>query len=341
MGDLPERPRRRALLDRYGRLHSYLRISVTDRCNYRCTYCMPAEGMSWLPRKDLLHYEEIARIVAIFAGMGIRRVRLTGGEPTVRRDILSLVRSLGQIPRIEDLAMTTNGHLVAPLAPALKEAGLRRVNISLDTLDADKFGSITRGGKLGPVLDAIEACRTAGLGPVKLNMVVIGGENEGELLPMARYALERAEDTVLRFIEYMPFVDRWHRTVPAEEIRQELSKEFELEPEGYRGPGGGPATYWLARHPSRSVPLRLGFIAPLTEHFCASCNRLRLLADGSLRTCLAHEKTPNLRDLLRSGADDAEVETVLRTIVLGKPAGHESQTEGGQNFEGIMTAIGG
>jgi cyclic pyranopterin phosphate synthase len=248
---------------------------------------------------------------------------------------------LGKIPGIEDLAMTTNGHLVAPLAPALKEAGLRRVNISIDTLDPQKFATITRGGQLGPVLAAIDACRSAGLGPVKLNMVVIGGENESELLPMARYVLDRAEDTMLRFIEYMPFADRWHRTVSAEEIRQELSKEFRLEPESYSGPGGGPAKYWVAWHPSRTIPLRIGFIAPLTEHFCASCNRLRLLADGSLRTCLAHEKTPNLRDLLRSGASDSEVEAVLRQIVLGKPAGHESQTEGGQNFEGIMTAIGG
>lgn len=349
MMELPELPRTGALLDRFGRLHSYLRISVTDRCNYRCVYCMPAEGLAWMPRKELLTYDEIGRLVAIFAGMGVRRVRLTGGEPTVRRDILELVRRLGAIPGIEDLAMTTNGHLLGPLAGQLAAAGLRRVNISIDSLDPDRFGRLTRGGNLAAVLQAIDAAVAAGLCPVKLNMVVIGGENDGEIVAMARYAAERAASVVLRFIEYMPFADRWHTSVPSARIREILSAAYRLTPAAAAecGPGAGPARYWLARPLEGSSPgdsgppLRLGFISPITEHFCAACNRLRLLADGQLRTCLAHEDNPGLRDLLRSGASDAEIEAAIRRIVDGKPAGHEAEALGGRNFQGVMTAIGG
>jgi GTP 3',8-cyclase len=353
MMELPELPRTGALLDRFGRLHSYLRISVTDRCNYRCVYCMPAEGLAWMPRKELLTYDEIGRLVGIFAGMGVRRVRLTGGEPTVRRDILELVRRLGAIPGIEDLAMTTNGHLLGPLAGQLAAAGLRRVNISIDSLDPDRFSRLTRGGNLAAVLQAIDAAVAAGLCPVKLNMVVIGGENDAEILAMARYAAERAGAVELRFIEYMPFGDRWHSSVPSARIREILSEVYRLTPAtaAERGTGAGPARCWLARPvddpagdsagSDRNPPLRLGFISPITEHFCASCNRLRLLADGQLRTCLAHEDNPGLRDLLRGGASDAEISAVIRGIVDGKPAGHEAEALGGRNFQGVMTAIGG
>lgn len=340
---LPAPPQREALLDRFGRLHSYLRISVTDRCNYRCVYCMPAEGLAWVPRRELLTYDEIGRLVWIFAGMGVRRVRLTGGEPTVRRDILQLVRKIGAVPGLSDIAMTTNGHLLAPLAKDLAAAGLRRINLSIDSLDPDRFGRLTRGGDLAAVLRAIDASVAAGLCPVKLNMVVIGGENDSEILAMARYAAERPEALILRFIEYMPFQDRWHSSVPSAKIREILSTEWSLSPasEADRGPGGGPARYWLAKRPGQAIPLRLGFIAPLTEHFCASCNRLRLLADGQLRTCLAHEDNPSLRDLLRGGASDEEIAAVIRRIVDNKPAGHEAEALGGRNFQGVMTAIGG
>lgn len=334
------RPTTQALLDRFGRLHNYLRISVTDRCNYRCTYCMPEEGLQWLPKENLLSYEEIARLVRIFAGMGLRRVRLTGGEPTVRRDILELVREIAAIPGIEDLAMTTNGHLFAPMAQAFRDAGLKRVNISIDSLDPQQFSKLTRGGKLEPVIEAIHAARRAGLTPVKLNMVVMAGTNEQEIEGMVRWCLPYASEICLRFIEYMPFESRWHTSFSAVQMRERLSQQFQLSPD--QAPtGGGPARYWSASHPDFPKPLLLGFIAPLTEHFCASCNRLRLLADGDLRTCLAHEKNPNLRDLLRSGASDTVVEQVLRQIVMGKPAGHEAQTEGGRFFEGVMTGIGG
>jgi cyclic pyranopterin phosphate synthase len=328
------RPTRAGLLDRFGRQHTYLRVSVTDRCNFRCVYCLPEEGLDWMPRADVLSYEEIARLVGIFAGMGVRRVRLTGGEPTVRRDIGALVGAVAAVPGIEDLSMTTNAHALAKNAGMLASRGLGRVNISLDSLDAARFGRITRGGKLDAVLAGIRGARAAGLCPIKINMVVMKGVNDDEVVPMARYFLPHADDTILRFIEYMPFEGRWHENVPSAELRERLTVLGPVAP--LDTPlGGGPARYWTVG------PLRVGFIAPLTEHFCASCNRLRLLADGHLRTCLAHEDTPSLRDLLRSGVDDAAIAATIRTIVRGKPAGHEAETAGGRLFEGVMTGIGG
>jgi cyclic pyranopterin phosphate synthase len=231
--------------------------------------------------------------------------------------------------------MTTNAHRFAEHAPVLAAAGLRRVNISLDSLDADRFSRITRGGELASVLAGIEAALAAGLLPVKINMVVMRGENDDELVSMARWAAERAPAVQLRFIEYMPFDARWHQNLPAAELRARLAAELgPLEPLAERQ-GNGPARHW------KLGKLVVGFIAPLTEHFCATCNRLRLLADGHLRTCLAHEDTPTLREILRSGAADAEVAALIRTIVAGKPAGHLAEVEGGRAFEGVMTQIGG
>lgn len=321
------------MLDRFGRLHTYLRVSVTDRCNYRCVYCLPAEGVTWMPREDVLSFEEIARVVRVMAGMGLRRVRLTGGEPTVRRDIERLVAAVAAVPGIVDVAMTTNAHRLASQARKLKAAGLSRVNVSLDSLDAARFREITRGGDLAAVVAGIESSIEAGLLPVKVNMVVMRGVNDDEVVAMARWCGERG--AVLRYIEYMPFEARWHQSVPAAEIRERLARELGgLAPDGGVA-GTGPATYW------RAGDARVGFISPLTEHFCASCNRLRLLADGHLRTCLAHEDTPSLREEMRRGATDAELGELVRRIVLGKPAGHEAQVLGGRAFEGVMTAIGG
>ncbi len=323
------------MLDRFGRLHSYLRVSVTDRCNFRCVYCLPEEGAQYMPRKELLSYEEIARIVAAMAPMGLRRVRLTGGEPTVRRDLPDLVRAIAAVPGIDDISLTTNAHRFASQARVLADAGLNRVNISIDSLDAQRFATITRGGDLAAVLAGIEAARAARLFPIKLNMVVMRGVNDDEIVPMARYVLPHAENTILRFIEYMPFEGRWHENVPASEMRSRLEAEFgALAPVG-ETLGGGPAKY------QRVGPLTVGFIAPLSEHFCATCNRLRLLADGHLRTCLAHEDTPSLRDVMRRGAADEELSATIRGIVRGKPAGHEAGVEGGRFFEGVMTHIGG
>lgn len=324
------------LVDSLGRVHTYLRVSVTDRCNYRCTYCMPAEGMAWLPRPELLTYEEITRVVAVMAAMGLRKVRLTGGEPTLRRDLPALVTSLAAIPGIQDIALTTNGHLLERLAEPLARAGLRRINVSLDSLRPERFRTLTRGGDLDRVLRGIEAARAAGLVPVKINAVLLRGENEDEVDDLVDFFGERAAWSELRFIEYMPFEARWHQCVPAAEVRARLARRFELRPLPSKGPAGPARGFHL--HPSG---LRVGFISPLTEHFCATCNRLRLMCDGHLRTCLAHEDTPSLRDLLRAGASDAHLEAAIRAMVLGKPWGHDCQADGGTLFQGVMTGVGG
>lgn len=332
-------PRRllRPLVDRFGRVHTYLRVSVTDRCNYRCVYCMPAEGMSWRPRADLLTYEEIGRLVGVFASMGIRKVRLTGGEPTLRSDIDKLVAAIASHEGIRDLAMTTNAHTLARLAPRLKEAGLTRINVSIDSLQEDRFKRLTRGGNLQRVLAGIEAARVAGLTPIKLNAVLLAGDNDDEIIDLVEYVARHPSQMELRFIEYMPFDKRWHTSVKAADVRKVLGAIYTLEPEGRSVRTAGPARTWRLKENG----VRVGFISPLSEHFCATCNRLRLQCDGHLRTCLAHDDTPSLRDILRGGATDDELEAAIRQMVLGKPEGHTAELDGGTPFEGVMTGIGG
>jgi len=327
-----------ALIDRFARSHSYLRVSVTDRCNYRCTYCLPAEGVQWMQRSHVMSLEEIARAVRAFVGLGVRRVRLTGGEPTVRRGILDLVRMLKQIDGLQDLAMTTNGHLFAPLAQEYADAGLDRVNISIDTVDPEGFKALTRGGDVHRVLAAIEASRAAGLGPVKLNCVVVRGVNDAHILDFIQY-FARWPDVIVRFIEYMPFSgnEAKKKHVPVSEIRQTLFGHYTVEP-AERLIGGGPAVNWRLAETGQVV----GFISPITEHFCHSCNRLRLQADGHLRTCLSRDDTPSLRDLLRGGIDDGGLQAAIRDMVWAKVPGHEAhQLSDWRAFEGVMTQIGG
>lgn len=325
------------LEDSFGRQHTYLRISVTDRCNYRCVYCMPSEGLNWVPREDILTYEEIGRIVEVMADMGIQKVRISGGEPTLRSDLITLVEHIRRVPGIRDIAMTTNGHTLAKLAPDLARAGLNRINVSIDAMDPDLFRRLTRGGSLERVLEGITAARQAGITPIKLNAVILEGENEDQVGPLIDYAAEHAEDTELRFIEYMPFEQRRFKTVKAARLRARLSERFTLEPLGSGGPLAGPAQ----RVRLKETGLKVGFISPLSEHFCATCNRLRLMANGHLRTCLAHENTPSLRDLMRAGTTDHRLSEAVRAMVLGKPVGHDCQIDGGTLFEGVMTAIGG
>ncbi|MEZ4318711.1 MAG: GTP 3',8-cyclase MoaA [Myxococcota bacterium] len=324
------------LIDRFGRAHTYLRVSVTDRCNYRCTYCMPAAGLDWLPRADVLSYEEVARLVGVFASMGVKRVRLTGGEPTLRRGIVELVGMIASTPGIVDVSMTTNGHALAKQAGALAKAGLTRLNVSLDTLDPERFSAITRGGDVRAVLAGIDAALEAGLAPVKINCVVVQGVNDGDLVALVEHFSARP-GTQVRFIEYMPFDGNGGRKqhVPAAALRAKLAERYTLAP--LPPAGGGP---------SRDVQLDngmvVGFISPITEHFCDTCNRLRLQADGSLRTCLSRDRAPSLRDLLRGGASDAELEKAIRTQVFAKVAGHEAHTDGDfRVFEGVMTRVGG
>lgn len=328
-----DQPASGPLVDRYARKHTYLRVSVTDRCNYRCTYCMPAEGLDWMPRADLLSFEEITRIVSVLVSMGVRRVRLTGGEPLVRSGIEALVASLAALG-LEDLAMTTNAHLLASRAQALADAGLRRVNVSMDAVDPAVFRQITRGGDVARVLEGIDAALAAGLAPLKINAVVVKGVNEAQVPAMVERFASYGDAVEVRFIEYMPFVgvDGLKRHVPASVMREQLPA---MEPLG-RGPGGPAVRYRLA---SGQV---VGFISPMTEHFCEACNRLRLQADGHLRTCLSREAAPSLRDVLRHGATDAQLEATLRERVWGKVAGHEAHLgQGFRAFEGVMTSVGG
>ncbi len=329
-----------ALVDRFGRVHTYLRVSVTDRCNLRCTYCMPAEGLAWMPRETVLTYEEITRIVSVLAGMGVRKVRLTGGEPTVRRDLPSLVAALAAVPGIDDLAMTTNGLLLDVLAAPLRAAGLRRVNVSLDDVDPERFAAVTRGGDVHRVLRGIAAARAAGLAPVKLNAVVVAGVNDDAPLRLVRHFAD-APDVELRFIETMPFerVDRSERHVPAARIRAALAEAVSPLDPLPAPPHGGPATRFRLRATGQVV----GFVSPITEHFCDACNRLRLQADGHLRTCLSREAEPSLRDLLRAGVDDAGLARELRRRLWGKAAGHEAHLDGEsfRAFDGVMTSVGG
>jgi GTP 3',8-cyclase len=328
------------LVDRFGRAHTYLRVSVTDRCNYRCTYCMPAEGLDWLPRAEVLSFEEIARLVRVLAGTSIRKVRLTGGEPTVRAGLVDLVAMIGAVPRIEDLAMTTNAHTLAGLAGPLRRAGLKRVNVSIDALDPGLFAQMTRGGDVHKVLAGIAAAREEGLRPVKLNCVVLKDVNDGEAVRLVEHFAD-APDVEVRFIEYMPFsrVDAKEHHLPARALRERLGERFTLEPLP-RPAHGGPAVGWRLRETGQVI----GFVSPITEHFCDACNRLRIQADGHLRTCLSRDAMPSLRDLMRRGLDDAGLELVLRERIWGKVAGHEAhltEGEGFRPFDGAMTPIGG
>ncbi len=325
-----------ALVDGFGRAHTYLRVSVTDRCNFRCVYCMPAEGFELGPREELLSYEELERIVGVFAALGIRRVRLTGGEPTLRRDIVDLVRRVARLPGIEQVALTTNGLKLDKLAGPLADAGLTRLNVSLDSLDPERFAKLTRGAPLARVLRGIDAALAAGLTPVKINAVVLRGENEHEVVDLVRWAAGFGGDVVLRFIEYMPFQARWHRTVPAAELRAAIEHEWSLEPLGL-DLAGGPADRWAVPE----LGVTVGFISPLSQKFCGSCNRLRLMADGHLRTCLSDDDTPSLRDMLRRGATAEQLTAAVQSMVLGKREGHGCAVEGGTAFEGVMTRVGG
>ena len=328
------------LIDRCGRVHTYLRVSVTDRCNYRCTYCVPDGGVNWSARSDVLTYEEITRLVGVFVSMGIHRVRLTGGEPLVRRDIVGLVEQMAAIDGLDDLAMTTNAHTLARHAGALANAGLNRINVSLDTLNAERFARITRGGSLERVLEGIEVARRVGLGPIKINCVVVRGENEDAMEQLVTYFGPHADSTIVRFIEAMPFegTSAVDRHMASSALRDRLGASCTLIPD--EAPRhGGPATGWTVRE----TGLRVGFISPLTEHFCESCNRLRLQVDGHLRTCLSREAAPSLREQLRAGATDAELAQEIRRRVWEKVKGHEAHLEGSERkmFEGVMTSVGG
>jgi cyclic pyranopterin phosphate synthase len=331
-----------AHLDAYNRPISYLRISVTDRCNLRCIYCMPQEGIPWRRHDEVLRYEEIETIVRAAAELGITKVRLTGGEPLVRRGIVDLVRKIAAIPGIDDLAMTTNGILLARYADDLAEAGLHRVNISLDTLDPERFRHITRCGDLSDVLAGIEAARQAGLRPIKINTVVIRGMNEDEVVELAAKTLE-ADWWNIRFIELMPVgsgglvTDAWEeKVVTAREIRRRIESTLgTLKPAKIRT-GNGPARYYRLPGASGTV----GFITPVSDHFCYRCNRLRLTADGQLRPCLLSDQEIDLRTPLRDGADADQIQALIVKGINCKPMRHHLE-EHIHPESRVMSQIGG
>lgn len=322
------------LSDSFQRPINYLRVSVTDRCNLRCLYCMPPEGIPLLPREEVLSYEEITAVVAAAAGLGISKVRLTGGEPLVRTGLVSLVRSLASLKGVDDLSLTTNGVLLKRFASSLKEAGLRRVNVSLDTLRRGRFREITGRDCLRQVLEGLEAARDAGLKPVKVNTVVLRGRNDDEVLDFARRSLE--EGWHVRFIELMPLGrGQAFAYVPIAEIRERLEALAPLEP-CLPEAGGGPAKYF--RYPGAKGTV--GFISPVSECFCAECNRLRLTAEGKLRLCLLHDQEIDLRPALRNGASQEELQALLKEAVAFKPEQH-LLAQGALPGAGSMAQIGG
>ena len=317
-------PRPAPLIDGFGRVHTNLRISVTDRCNIRCFYCMPAEDVQFMDRDKLLTFEEIERFVRIVAELGVNKVRLTGGEPLVRRDVHKLVAMIAPIPGIRDVGMTTNGILLAEQASDLWNAGLRRLNVSLDALSAEKFKQITRRDGYEKVIAGIQAAQRIGFHPLKVNAVSVRGLTEPEIVPFGHFARETGVD--MRFIEYMPLdADcAWQRdkVLFAHEIIETLSREImPLVPCGRPDPGA-PATEFVF---ADGVG-RVGFIASVSQPFCMDCNRFRLTADGQLRNCLFSLDETDLRTLLRGGASDEEIEAAVRRSIAAKKEGHEINT---------------
>lgn len=326
------------LVDSFGRVHNNLRISVTDRCNIRCVYCMP-ETVTFLPRQSLLTFEEIARFVGVAASLGVDKIRLTGGEPLVRRELPKLVAMLTAIPGIRDVGLTTNGILLAPMARDLWDAGLRRINVSLDTMDPARFQELTRRTGFEDVIDGILAARSAGFDPVKVNAVAIKGTTEDDVVPLARFAREHGLE--LRFIEYMPLDagDRWERgkVLFAAEILDLLARGIgPLAPAPNQDPRAPAVDYDYADGSGR-----VGLIASVSRPFCMSCNRIRLTAEGKLRNCLFALDETDVRPLLRGSAADAEIARALVESVAAKWEGHEINTARFIKPERLMHSIGG
>ncbi len=302
--------------DSYGRVIDYLRISVTDRCNLRCVYCMPEGGISLFPHSEILSYEEIIYLTKILSELGIRKIRITGGEPLIRKNISYLIEKIHRIEKVEDIALTTNGILLPKMAFELKEAGLKRVNISLDTLKEEKFSLITRKNDFKRVISAINKSIEVGFNPIKLNVVVIKGVNDDEILDFVKFVEDK--DISVRFIEFMPWgrLEKWskERVISTKEIINIIEKEFgQLIPISKKD--SGPAVNYKLM----SIKGIIGFINPITSHFCSLCNRIRLTADGKIRLCLFSEKEVDVKKLMRDGIKEKELKEILVKAVLIKP----------------------
>jgi len=326
-----------SLKDQFGRRMTYLRLSVTDRCDMRCLYCMPEEGEPHEDRSEVLTFEEIHRLAKILSRLGIRQIRVTGGEPLVRNRLPELLRRLAAIDPLPELSLTTNGSRLAPLADELKKAGLARINISLDSLDPDKFGVMTRGGRLSDVMAGIDRALEAGLAPVKLNTVVLRGFNDGEIPDLIEFAAAKGVEN--RFLEVMPLGSVGHDNraafVPATEIREIIGRRFRLEPLPFRD-GSTAQEYRIDG--SRA---RIGIISPVSERFCSTCNRLRLSARGRLQLCLAHEDGVDLKEPLREGWNDESIAALVLKAAYRKPAGNRFAEAPEPVYQIAMSGIGG
>jgi GTP 3',8-cyclase len=322
------------LVDSFGRRHTYLRISVTDRCNFRCVYCMP-EDVQWQQREEILSYEEIVRLAELFVGLGVEKIRLTGGEPTVRRDFERLLRGVAGTG-VRHLLMTTNGYRLAERAEEWRAAGLQGLNISLDTLRADRFAEITRTKHFDRVMSGIEAAIAAGYAPLKINVVVMAGVNDDEILDFVEFARERPVN--VRFIEFMPFQGNgWSVTevYPYRRMLEVIRSRHAIHPLGNL-PGDVARDFAV-----EGFVGTLGFVTSMTESFCEACNRIRLTADGQIKSCLFGPAEEDLRQALRSGADDAELEERIRWALWRKPEAHPPMEELAAAPNRAMVQIGG
>lgn len=330
------------LADRQGRSLKYLRLSVTDRCDLRCEYCMPVEGEPASPRGEVLTIEEAVRVARVFHRLGVRTVRLTGGEPLVRKGIDTLVQMLRDEVGIDDIALTTNATALAPLAARMAESGLTRLNVSLDSVRPDTFAKLTRGGELARVIGGIDAARAAGIETIKINAVVIRGQNDDQLVEIVEWAWAR--DIVPRFIELMPLgaaasLGR-DAVVALAEMRRSLAELLDFDGTPETPANRGPASYYFARDGSNR---KVGFIGAVTENFCERCNRVRVTAKGDIRACLASPEGLSLRDLFRSGAADDVVVQQIADALFGKGAGHEFYASGSsdRHHDVAMSRVGG
>ncbi|MBC3884752.1 GTP 3',8-cyclase MoaA [Undibacterium griseum] len=307
-----------ALTDRFGRRVSYLRLSVTDRCDLRCSYCMPKGFSGFEEPENWLRFDEIERVVAAFSRMGVARVRLTGGEPLLRRNLPQLVSRLSQLPGLQDISLSTNATQLHKHARALRDAGVSRINVSLDSLDKACMQQITGRDSFGSIMAGLQAGKQAGFMPIKLNMVVMRGVNDHEISRMARFCFE--EGFILRLIETMPMgaTGRDSQYLDIGPVREQLVREFDLVPAAAEL-GGGPARYWSTRDGRGTI----GFISPISQHFCATCNRVRLSVDGTLYMCLGQDEKFALRPLLRAGISDAGLDAAIRSAIELKPERHE------------------
>jgi cyclic pyranopterin phosphate synthase len=306
------------LVDQFGRVADDLRISVTDRCNFRCTYCMPAEGLAWLPKSEILSFEELTRLLGIFVGLGVKSIKVTGGEPLVRSDLATLIRMFREVGPDLDISLTTNGVLLDQQAVGLAAAGVNRATVSVDSLLRHRFLEMTRRDALDKVLAGLRAAEAAGLTPIKINCVVIGGTNDGELTDFARWSRDTGYE--VRFIEYMPLdaQHEWERAkvVPGAQILETINAAFPLAPVGN---GSEPAALYRF---ADGAPGAIGVINSVTEPFCDTCNRLRITAEGFVRACLFALEETELREPMRSGATDDELAALIRAAVWGKWSGH-------------------